>query len=45
MVQAEDKGLSEKEKSSSEKTVLMNKEVSFGHNGLRGWAEDECVLG
>ena len=45
VAQAEDKGLSEKEKFSSEETVLMNKEVSFGHNGLRGWAEDECVLG
>ena len=45
MAQAEDKGLSEKEKFSSEETVLMNKKVSFGHNGSRGWAKDECVLG
>ena len=44
MAQAEDNGLSEEEKSSSEETVLMNKEVSFGHNGSREWAEDECVL-
>ena len=45
MAQFEDKGLSKEEKSSSEETVLMNKEVSFGHNGSKGWAEDECVLG
>ena len=45
MAQAEDKGLSEKEKFSSEETVLMNKKVSFGYNGSRGWAKDECVLG
>ena len=45
MAQAKDNGLSEEEKSSSEETVLMNKKVSFGHNGSRGWAEDECVLG
>ena len=45
MAQVEDKGLSKEEKSSSEKIVLINKEVSFGHNGSRGWAEDECVLG
>ena len=44
MAQAEDNVLSEEEKSSSEETVLMNKEVSFGHNGSREWAEDECVL-
>ena len=44
VAQAEDKGLSEEEKSSSEETVLMNKEVSFGHNGSRRCAEDECVL-
>ena len=31
-------------KSLSEKTMLVNKEVSFGHNGLRGWAEDKCIL-
>ena len=45
MAQAEDKDLSEKEKSSSEETVLRNKNVSFGHNGSREWAEDEYVLG
>ena len=44
MAQVEDKGLSEEEKSSSKETVLMNKEVSSGHNGSREWAEDECVL-
>ena len=36
VAQAEDKGLSDEEKSLSEETVLMNKEVSFGYNGLRG---------
>ena len=45
MAQAKDKGLSEEEKFSLEETVLMNKEASFGHNGSRGWAKDECVLG
>ena len=35
VAQAEDKDLSEEEKFSSEETVLMNKKVSFGHNGLR----------
>ena len=44
MAQAEDKGLSEEEKSSSKEIVFMNKEVSFGHNGSRRCAEDECVL-
>ena len=38
-------GLFEEKKSSSEETVLMNKEVSFGHNGSRGWVEDKCILG
>jgi len=28
-----------------EETALMNKEVSFGHNGSRRWAEDKCILG
>ena len=38
MAQVKDKGLSEEEKSSSEETVVMNKKVSFGHNGSRvGW--------
>ena len=45
VAQAEDKDLSEEEKSSSEETVLMNKKVSFGHNGSREWVEDEYVLG
>ena len=45
MAQAEDKDLSEMEKSSSEETVLINKKVSFGHDGSRKCAEDECVLG
>ena len=45
VAQVEDKGLSEEEKSSSKKIVVMNIKVSFGHNGSREWAEDECVLG
>ena len=45
VAQAEDEGLSKEEKSLSEKTMLVNKEVSFGHNGLRGWAENKCILG
>ena len=44
MAQAEDNDLSEEEKCSSEETVLMNKKVSFGHNGSRESAEDEYVL-
>jgi len=23
----------------------VNEEVSFDHNGLGGWAEDECPIG
>ena len=45
MAQVEDKDLSEEEKSSSEEIVLMDKKVSFGRNGLREWAEDECIFG
>ena len=45
MAQAEDNDLSEEEKSLSEEIVLMDKKVSFGHNGSREWTEDECILG
>ena len=45
MAQAKDERMSKEDKSLSKETVLVNKEVSFGHNGLRGWAEDECILG
>ena len=45
MAQAEDNDLSEGEKSLSEEKVLIDKKVSFGHNGSREWAEDECILG
>ena len=45
VAQAENEDLSEEEKSLSEKIVLVNKEVSFGHNGSRRWAEDKCILG
>ena len=31
--------MSKEEKPSSEETVLMNKNVSFGHNVLREWAD------
>ena len=36
MAQAKDKRLSEEEKSLLKETMLLNKNVSFGHNGLRG---------
>ena len=36
VAQAKDEGFSEEEKSLSEETVLVNKEVNFGHNGSRG---------
>ena len=45
VTQAEDKGLSREEKSLLEENVLVNKDVSFGHNGSKGWAEDKCLLG
>ena len=45
VAQVEDKGLSEEEKSLSEETVLVNKEVSFSHNGSRGWTKNKCILG
>jgi len=45
MAHAEDEGLSEEDKSLAEETVLLNKEVCFGHNNLRGSAEDKCILG
>ena len=45
VAQAKDEDLSEEEKYLSEETVLVNKEVSFGHNGSRTWAEDKCILG
>ena len=44
VAQAKDKDLSEEEISSSEEIVLINKKVSFGHNGSRECAEDECVF-
>jgi len=45
VAQAEDERMSKKDKSLLEETVLVNKGVSFGHNGLRGWAKDKCILG
>ena len=44
MAQTEDDSLFEEEKSLLKEIVLVNKEVSFGHNGSRGWAEDKCIL-
>ena len=44
MAQAEDEGLSEEEESLLEETLLVNKEVNFGHNGSTRWSEDKCLL-
>ena len=44
MAQAEDERLSEEDKYLTEETVLVNKKVSFGHNGSRRWAEDKNLL-
>ena len=44
MAQADDERLSEKDKSLLEEIMLESKEVSFGHNGLIGWAKDKCIL-
>ena len=44
MAHAEDEELFEKDKSLAEETVLLNKEVCFGHNSLKGWAEDKCII-
>ena len=43
--QSEDEKSSEEEWTLSRESVLVNEEVSFGHNGLVGWAEDECLFG
>ena len=45
MAQTEDEKLSKEDKSLTEETVLLNKKVSFGHNGSRRWAEDKYLLG
>ena len=45
MAQAKDERLSEEDKYLSEEIVLVSKEVTFGYNGLKGWAEDKCILG
>ena len=45
MAQAEGERTSEEDISLSEEIVLVNREVSFGHNDLRGWVEDKCTLG
>ena len=44
MAQAEDERLSEEDKSLTEEIVLVNKKVSFDHNGSRRWAEDKYIL-
>ena len=45
VAQAEDKGLSGEEKSLLEENVLVNKDVSLGHNGSREWTKDKYILG
>ena len=45
MAQAEEESTSEEDESLSIEIVLVNREVSFSHNGLRGWAKDKCILG
>ena len=45
VAQAKDQELSQEEQSLAEETVLVNEEVGFGHNGLGGFFEDECLLG
>ena len=45
VAQAEDKNLPEEEKSSSEKTMLINRKVGFCHNSSGECAVDENVLG
>ena len=44
MAQAEDEGLSEEDNSLVKEIVLLNKEACFGHNSLKGWAKDKCIL-
>jgi len=45
VAQSEDEGLSMEEKYLSEEIVLVNREISLGHNGSKGWAEDKCIHG
>ena len=45
MAQAEDESLSKEDKSLTEENVVVNKKVSFDHNGSRRWAEDKYILG
>ena len=45
MAQAEDERLFEEDKSLTEETMLVNKKVSFDHNGSRRWAKDKYILG
>ena len=45
MAQSEDEGLSEEEISLLEKTVLVSREISLGHNISRRWAKDRHILG
>ena len=44
MAQTEDERLSEEDKLLKEEIVLVNKKVSFGHNGSRRWAKDKYLL-
>ena len=43
--QSGDRGSSKQERTLSREFVLVNEEVIFGHNGLGGLSEDECLLG
>ena len=43
--QFQDVTLFEKEQMWLGQSMLVEKEVSFDHNGPGGWAEDECLLG
>ena len=45
VAQAKDERLFEEDKSLLEEVMLVSKEVSFGYNGLIGWAKDKCILG
>ena len=45
VAQAEDKGLFEEKEYLLEETVLVNKEVTFVHNGSTRWVENKHLLG
>ena len=45
VTQSEDERLFEEEISLPEETMLMNREISLGHNDSKRWAEDKHTLG